>query len=271
VRFVVPSEDSITPEGFLRRTSDERDGFEVVVASGGRDLPFSSPAEAVRAIDPDDPEGLELAQKAKPVPRLVKKDPLYVAFGGVENALLQAGILNLVAAVVIVALNPDRGDQLARAFAIWVAVASVSAIVGSLGMKRRTAGTRYSFVTTALPTILMGIAGLAIASFLFADPESGRRFFGLVVAAYAMARGTADLWVAAHVGSQTAKPRWLLYAGGVMGIVTTLAILFGPNHGVGIVRLLLALYLGLTGVSLLAYVVAVRRAASGRVRKLVGD
>ena len=93
----------------------------------------------------------------------------------------------------------------------------------------------------------------------------------IAVAVYAMARGAADLWVAMRVGSQTAKPRWLLYAGGVLGIVTALAIVFGPNHGRGIVRLTLALYLGLTGVSLLAYVWSVRRDAKRRMRELLGD
>ena len=137
-------------------------------------------------------------------------------------------------------------------------------------MKRRTAGTRFTFTTTALPTLLAGLAGLAVASFLFADPEAGRRFFGVIVAVYAMARGAADLWVATRVGTQTAKPRWLLYAGGLLGIVTALAIFFGPNHGRGVVRLSLALYLGLTGVSLVAYVVSTRRAAKRRMRELPG-
>ena len=86
-------------------------------------------------------------------------------------------------------------------------------------MKRKTAGTRFTFTTTALPTLLAGLAGLAIAAFLFADPEAGREFFGVVVAVYAMARGSADLWVATRMGRQTAKPRWLLYAGGLLGIV----------------------------------------------------
>jgi uncharacterized membrane protein HdeD (DUF308 family) len=135
-------------------------------------------------------------------------------------------------------------------------------------MKRKTAGTRFTFTTTALPTLLGGLAGLAVASFLFADPENGKRFFGVMIAVYAMVRGAADIFTARRV-QRTAKPRWLLYAGGAIGIVTALAIFFGPNHGRGIVRLSLALYLGLTGVSLVAYVASSRRAAKLRVRELL--
>ena len=168
-------------------------------------------------------------------------------------------------------LNPLPVQQLTVGFALWVAVASVSAIYGAVTMKGRTAGTRFTFTTTALPTLLMGIAGVALAVFLFSNPEAGRRFFGVVVAVYATARGAADLWVALHVGSETTKPRWLLYAGGVLGIVTALAIVFGPNHGRGVVRLTLALYLTLTGVSLVAYVWSIRSGARRRMRELLGD
>ncbi len=159
-------------------------------------------------------------------------------------------------------------ELLTLGFALWIAVASLSAIVGAIGMKRQTAGTRFTFTTTALPTLLAGLAGLAVASFLFADPEGGKRFFGVLVAVYAMVRGAADILTARRV-QRTAKPRWLLYAGGGIGIVTALAIFFGPNHGRGIVRLSLALYLGLTGVSLVAYVTSNRRAAKRRVRELL--
>ena len=237
---------------------------------GARGLPFSAPAEAVRAITPDDAEGIALAEKARPVPRDARKDAALNATGGIENALLRTGVLNLVAAAIIVLLNPVPVQQLTLGFALWIAIASASAIFGAVTMKSRTAGTRYTFTTTALPTLLMGIAGLAVASFLFANPEAGRRFFGVAVAVYATARGAADLWVALRTGGQTARPRWLLYAGGVLGIVTALSIVFGPNHGRGVVRLTLALYLGLTGVSLVAYVVSIRRGARRRMRELLG-
>ena len=55
-----------------------------------------------------------------------------------------------------------------------------------------------------------------------------------------------------------------------LGFVTALAIVFGPNHGRGVVRLTLALYLGLTGVSLVAYVLSLRRDARRRMRELLG-
>jgi uncharacterized membrane protein HdeD (DUF308 family) len=89
-----------------------------------------------------------------------------------------------------------------------------------------------------------------------------------MIAVYAMVRGAADIFTARRV-ERTAKPRWLLYAGGAIGIVTALAIFFGPNHGRGIVRLSLALYLGLTGLSLITYVTSNRRAAKRRMRELL--
>ncbi len=269
VLFVVPSEDSLTPAAFLDRVSAEREGFEITRVTGDRWLPFTRPVEAVRAISPSDAEGIALAERAKPVPRRSSDDASRRAAGSIEKTLLRTGLLNLAAAAVIVALNPVPAEQLTLGLAVWIAVASVSAIVGALGMRRKTAGTRFTFTTTALPTLLIGLAGVAIAAFLFSDREAGRRFFGVIVAVYATARGAADLWVATHVGTQTSKPRWLLYAGGLIGITTALAIVFGPNHGRGAVRLLLALYLGMTGASLIFYVVSVRRAARNRIRGLL--
>ena len=268
-RFIVPSDDVLTPAAYLARVCEKREGFEFVAVAGARGLPFTHPAEAVRAIDPEDTEGIALAEHATSAPQSDAASPVFQATGGVENALLRAGLLNLVAAVAIVLLNPGP-EVMTLGFAAWITVASLSAIVGAIGMKRRTAGTRFTFTTTALPTLLAGLAGLAVASFLFADPAAGKRFFGLLIAVYAMARGAADIYMARRV-EQTAKPRWLLYAGGAIGIITALAILFGPNHGRGIVRLSLAVYLGLTGLSLIGYVTSNRRAAKRRIGELLGS
>jgi len=274
VRFIAPALDALTPTAYLSRVSDARDGFELVTIEGERGVTYARTAEGVRAIDPADVEGIALAEKLKPAVQGETDSPLHRATGGVEGALLRAGLLNLFAAALVLAIGllnaPNRDQVLTVGFALWITVASLSAIVGAFTMKGKTAGTRFTFTTTALPTLLMGIAGLALASFLFADPANGRRFFGIMVAVYAMVRGAADIFTARRV-SQTAKPRWLLYAGGAIGIITALAIVFGPNHGRGIVRLSLALYLGLTGVSLVAYVVSARRAAKRRVSELLGE
>jgi len=273
VRFIAPSLDALTPTDYLARVCAAREEFELVVVEGDRGLPYARPAEAVRAIDPDDTEGIALAEKATPAPLSDADNPILSATGGVEGALLRSGVLNLIAAALILGLGvvnvPNRTQVLTFGFAAWVVIASLSAIVGAFGMKGKTAGTRFTFTTTALPTLLMGIAGLALASFLFADPDNGRRFFGVVVAVYAMVRGAADIYTARSV-RYTAKPRWLLYAGGAIGVATALAIFFGPNHGRGMVRFSLALYLGLTGVSLVAYVSANRLAAKRRIRELLG-
>jgi pimeloyl-ACP methyl ester carboxylesterase/uncharacterized membrane protein HdeD (DUF308 family) len=268
--FVAPSDDTLTPTDFLERVAHDRDGFELRVVPGERGLPYAHPAEAVRAIAPDDAEGIALAERAAPVRSGRAGNPVLGATVGVENALLRAGLLNLGAATLILVLHPVSEKLLTVGFALWIAIASLSAIVGAFGMKHRTASTRFTFTTTALPTLLMGLAGLALASFLFADPADGRRFFGIAVAVYATVRGAADIYTARRAGG-TARPRWLLYAGGTIGILTALAILFGPNHGRGIVRLSLALYLGLTGVSLVGYVVSARRESKKRVRELLGQ
>lgn len=268
-RFVVPANDPLTPSAFLERVCAERDGFEFVRVEGERGLPYDNPVEAVRGITPEDASAIGRAARAVPMPQGKGASPILSATAGAENALMRAGLLNLIAAAVIVGLNPVPADLLTWGFSLWVVLASVSAIVGALGMKQKTASTRYTFTTTALPTLLMGVAGLALASAIIADPDTGRRFFGVAVAVYAMLRGAADLYMARNV-EQTAKPRWLLYAGGAIGIITALAIFFGPNHGRGMVRLSLAIYLGLTGASLLAYVVSARRAAKRRVQQLLG-
>jgi len=103
---------------------------------------------------------------------------------------------------------------------------------------------------------------------MFNDPDTAKRFFGAVIAAYAMARGAADIYMASSI-RDAAKPRWLLYAGGLTGVITALAIVFGPNHGRGILRLSLAFYLGMTGASLLAYVISARRARRRHLRELL--
>jgi len=270
VRFVTPSGDALTPAAYLARVSESRDGFESVQVVGERGLPYTDPAAAIQAIDPEDAEGIALARQAQPLPQGEAGDHVFRATGGVEAALLRAGILNLVAAAFIVGLHPVPEQLLTYGFAAWVLVASASAIVGALTMKGKTAGTRFTFTTTALPTLLMGLAGIAVAALLITDPAAARRFFGLAIAVYAMLRGASDIFVARRV-ERTAKPRWLLYVGGVIGVITALAILFGPNHGRGILRLSLALYLGLTGASLIGYVVSARRASTRRVDALLGS
>ncbi len=108
-----------------------------------------------------------------------------------------------------------------------------------------------------------------MASFLFADPGDGaKRFFGVAIAVYAHAFAVPPTSGSHGAWRRTARPRWLLYAGRDRHRDGA-AILFGPNHGRGMVRLLLALYLGLTGATTVAYVVALRRDAKRRVRDLL--
>lgn len=269
VRIVVPRDDTLTPARYLEQWARESENFEFVSVPGERGLPYQDAAAAVSTIVPGDVEALERARATSADPDAVSDDPWARAARGVESALLRAGVLNLIAAAIIVVIHPVPAVLLTLGFAVWVAIASASAIFGALSMKGRTSGTRFSFVTTALPTLLLGVTGLALAAWLFADPASGRRFFGVAIAVYAMARGAADLFMALRV-EDVSKPRWLLVAGGLFGVVTALAIVFGPNHGRGIVRLTLAAYLGLSGASMFAYVVANRRSAGRRVRELLG-
>jgi len=273
VRFVAPADDAVVPTEYLARVCKSREGFEQFIVAGDRGLPYTHPAEAIRAIDPDDAEGIALAEKAKPLPQAEEQGFVFRATGGLESALLRAGLLNLAAAAVVLLLgllNPDNRDQLLTfAFSAWVVVASLSAIVGAFGMRGKTAGTRYTFTTTALPTLLLGVGGLALAAFLLAAPDNANRFFGVMVAMYALVRGAADIYMARNV-KETAKPRWLLYAGGAIGLFTALAVFFGPRHGRGVVLVALALYLTLTGISLLGYVYTNRRAAKRRVQELLG-
>ncbi len=151
VRFVVPEEDTLTPATFLSGICAERDGFEIARVPGDRGLPYSAPAEAVRAISPNDVDGIILAERTNPVPRQSADSPVYRATAGLRDALLRAGLLNLIAAAVILLLNPVPEQLLTFGFAAWVAIASLSAVFGAVTMKRKTAGTRFTFTTTALP------------------------------------------------------------------------------------------------------------------------
>jgi pimeloyl-ACP methyl ester carboxylesterase/uncharacterized membrane protein HdeD (DUF308 family) len=268
-RFVIPSEDPLTPAAFIARVWEEHDGFELMFLDGERGLPYLDPAAAIQGITPEDTEGLELAKQAKPRPPGTTKDFIQRTTGSLESTLLRTGLLNLGAAAAILVLHPLPEMVLSYGFAIWVTFASASAIFGAITMKRKTAGARFTFATTALPTLLGGLAGLVIATMLFAEPELGRQIFGVAIAVYATARGGADLWTARHI-QDTARPRWLLYLSGVIGIVTALAIVFGPNHGVGLVRLSLAFYLLLTGATMIGYVFSARKAAEERAQLLMG-
>ena len=101
VRFVVPAEDSLTPTAFLARVCAEREGFEIDPGPGGRGLPYTAPAEAVRAISPDDAEGIaSRARQARTAP--LRRQPGVPRDRRPRDALLRAGLLNLVAAVIIV-------------------------------------------------------------------------------------------------------------------------------------------------------------------------
>jgi len=267
VRIIVPAGDTIVPVEFLSAVAHDRDGFEVVRVPGEAGLPYSHPAEAVRAIQPDDVAGISLAEHATPA-KASPDNPVTRIAGDLEGALLRMGVLNLGAAALLVAFNPVSPQLLSFGFAAWIALASLSAIVGAIGMRRHTRGTRFTFATTALPTLLLGLVGLATAVFVVADPSAAGRVIGVLIALYATARGSADLYVALRVGEAT-KPRWLLYASGTFGVVAGLAIVFGRNHGIGLIRLSLTLYLALTGVSLVAYVVAIRREAKLRISALM--
>jgi uncharacterized membrane protein HdeD (DUF308 family) len=175
----------------------------------------------------------------------------------------------MAGAALVLILHPVNAEMLTYGFAAWVAVASSSMIVGALGMKRRTASTRYTFVTTGLPTLLAGLGGLALSAFVFADPDRARLYLGAVIAVYSLVRGAADIALARR-RSDTIRPRWLLYSAGAFGIITAVAILAGPDHGRGVLRLSLALYLGLTGATLVGYVVTARRAVDRRLREVLG-
>jgi uncharacterized membrane protein HdeD (DUF308 family) len=104
--------------------------------------------------------------------------------------------------------------------------------------------------------------------FMGIQQDKAMRLLSLVIAFYALYHGLADIYVGWKVRG-TAKPRWLLYLSGIVGIAAALAIFFAPGGGRNIVRIALQVYLLFTGVSLLAYALSVKAAARRRVRSLM--
>ena len=160
VRFVVPSDDSLTPTAYLARVCAEREDSSWSRSRASEGCRTRTPPRPCAPSTPTDAEGIALAEQREAGRRRASgENPLFRATGGVESALLRAGVLNLVAAAWCIAwgCSTSRTEQvLTLGFALWIAVASLSAIVGAIGMKRKTAGTRFTFTTTALPTLLGG-------------------------------------------------------------------------------------------------------------------
>lgn len=260
VRIVAPKSDTILSLEYLESVCARREQCELLTPEGGPGLPASDPAAAVRAIDPADTEAAVLAEHTPPV-RIKSRGTIADLLGGVENALLRNGLLNIAAAVALMAFNPLPQGLLVAVFAIWVASSAVSTIIGAIGLRR-------SGVGAWLPWLLIGVVGVAFAVYVSLRQDLAVAVISLVIAIYAAYHGFADLYIAWRV-RETAKPRWLLYLGGTVGIATALAIFFAPGGGRNLVRISLEVYLIATGGSLVAYSLAVKRAARRRVRELL--
>jgi pimeloyl-ACP methyl ester carboxylesterase/uncharacterized membrane protein HdeD (DUF308 family) len=260
VHFVVPGGDVLTPVGYLKRVAEAREGFDVATPEGSRELPLAEPAAAVREIEPKNSDAAALAQRIGPA-RVRKKTAFVDVVGGVENTMLRNGVLALALLVTIQLVHPLPDRLLALMFAGWVAFSAISTIIGAVGLK-------HSGKNAWIAYVLIGLVGIAFAIFVGIQQDKAMRLLSLVIAFYALYHGGSDIFVAWKIG-RTAKPRWLLFLSGAVGIAAALAIFFAPGGGRNIVRIVLEVYLLATGVSLLAYALSVKAAARRRVRVLM--
>jgi pimeloyl-ACP methyl ester carboxylesterase/uncharacterized membrane protein HdeD (DUF308 family) len=260
VEFVIPMNDALTPVDYLKSVASGRAGFSVVTPQGERDLPLAKPAQAVRAIQPGDLGAIALAEHAGPT-QVRRRSGFLDIVGGVENTMLRNGVFSLALLVAIQLLHPLPERSLTLMFAVWVAFSAVSTIAGAVGLKRAGKNAWIAYV-------LIGLVGVGFAVFVGIQQEAAMKVLSLVIALYALYHGVADLYVGWKI-RDTAKPRWLLYLSGLVGVATTLAIFFAPGGGHTIVRIALEIYLLFSGVSLVAYALSVKASARRRVRDLM--
>jgi pimeloyl-ACP methyl ester carboxylesterase/uncharacterized membrane protein HdeD (DUF308 family) len=261
VLFVAPTKDGLTPTDYLKRVVASREGFAIQTPVGARELPLTSPAVAVRAIQPDDSDAATLAEHAGPA-RGRKSTAFVDVVGGVENTMLRNGIFSIVLALAIQVVHPLPDRALTLMFATWVAFSAVSTVLGAVGLRRSGKGAW-------IPYFLIGVVGVGFAVFVGIQQDKAMRLLSLVIAVYALYHGFADLYVAWKI-RDTAKPKWLLYLSGIVGLAAALAIFFAPGGGRNIVRITLEIYLLATGGALLAYAISVKMAARRRVKALLG-
>jgi len=268
VRFVVPTEDTASARAYLAGFCGDHDGFTLAEPDGDRAHIANTPAAAVRALDPENAAAIAAAESMPPARRASRRGWLD-AVSGVENTMLRNGAFSLLAALVLALLHPIPNRILIGGAAIWVAVSAISTIAGAMGMRRGTDDSSIPWVLSGLPWVLVGAVGVAFAFFVKMEPATSMRILALGVAAYAAYRGGADLFIAWKIKELT-RPRWLLVVSGVAGVVTALSILFGPNHGRIVTRIVLQVYLLVTGGSLVAYAMVVKLRTRARVKELMG-
>jgi uncharacterized membrane protein HdeD (DUF308 family) len=259
VRFVVPTQDVGTARDWLAEQAERRSEFELVEPHGPRLLPYERPAEGLAAIGGVTDTQIYAASIARVVVRK-PKGRLAEAIGSVNGQLVRRGLLMLLGGVPLLLLPSIPVGLVTTGLAVWLLVEAIQTIVGAVGLRR--SGKAW------LPWVLIGIVSMAFAAFLAAEQAFAVRVTGLAIAAWALLRGLADVFVAWRA-PETPRRRWALLLEGMLGIGIAVLIFLVPESGARLLRYTLGAYLTASGVISLVFAYSIHRATRQRVRSYV--
>ncbi len=257
VRFVVPLGDAITPRTFLAEEAASHSGFSLFEPPGDRLLPMSDPPAGVRVIDPDRDDEVSAARAEEPV-KPPKSSRLTGYLSTITWLLLLRGGLALLGGLTLLFASTIPPRLVTTALAVWLLVEALQTIAGAFGLRRQ--GKAW------LPWFLVGVVSGGFALFLTASEALAVRIAAVYVAVWAIARGTADLYVASRV-RRMPGPRWLLVAQGVLGVLVGVLLLLVPELGARLLRYTLGGMLTVSGSLTLAYAWSTNRGIARRIRQ----
>ena len=263
VHLVAPVGDDRVPVEDIAARIATRDDFTLETPPGTHELPLEDPSAAVLLIDP---EATTEAQRSATIPRPASRTGLRAlseVFESSTATIFWRGLWTMLGGLVIL-LWPGFPERLVSlAFAVWVLVVGLQTILGAVGLRRSGKGGW-------LPWLLIGGLSAVVAVFLLVRPTADVRLIAIVIFVKALYTGIVDIYIARKV-ARGPTPRWLLWLEGVAGLAIAVFLLFGPSHGVGILKLTLGIYFVLTGFTSLAYSLDVQRRTRKRMRSILGQ
>jgi pimeloyl-ACP methyl ester carboxylesterase/uncharacterized membrane protein HdeD (DUF308 family) len=256
VRFVLPTQDRGSARDWLAQQAAGSSDFELLEPHGSRLLPYERPAEALAALGGAGDAQLYSASIARVVPRR-GKGRLASAVSSVNGQLIRRGSLMTLGGLAFLLWPGEIPPRLVTtALAVWLLVEAIQTIAGAFGLRR--GGKSW------LPWLLIGGVSVVFAAFLTVNDAFALWVTGFAIAAWALGRGLADLFVAWRA-PETPGRRWALVLEGMLGIAIAVAIIVEPELGGRLLRWTLGGYMTVSGVITLGLAWSVHRRTRARI------
>lgn len=140
-----------------------------------------------------------------------------------SSALLLRGAAGLLFGLMALAWPGAAFATLLLLFGIYTLLDAFASASFAVAVQHRDNGSSFYFIRA--------VAGLAAGFLAFFFPSLAVYGFSLVVGAWAISAGTAELVLAAHLRRDGARPWWLA-AAGVLALGCGAALLLAPLTGV---------------------------------------